>query len=143
MNKDDNKERAKKEAASEAAGRGRTEPKPIPISAIEQNTTPLPQKTEPLNQNRPKKTLLDVIPLGPDASAAPSDDIRIPKFNLDMHTLAKHRKPVAEKRTPPTQQPQTQMHKVQILRPTPPAEPKADNVIAQIVARDIRKLCQS
>jgi hypothetical protein len=171
VNKDNEKQQAKKEAVSDAAGRDRSQPKPLPISALEQNTTPLPQKTEALNQNGPKKTLLDVIPSGP---AAPSDNIRIPKFNLDEHTLAKHRKPAAERRTPPAQklkppdrnraaeittpkpakkvieplkkspaqQPQRQPYEIQILRPAP-TEQQTSDVIAQIVARDIRKLCQS
>jgi hypothetical protein len=174
VNKDSDKQQAKKETSSEARGKDRTQPKPIPTSAPEQNTTPLPQKADALNQNGPKKTLLDVIPSGPAAPAAPVDNIRIPKFNLDKHTLAKHRKPVTEKRTAPAQKPeppdqtgaaeitppkpakvvieplkkspaqppQTQPHEIQILRPNL-AEPQAGNIITQIVARDIRKLCQS
>jgi hypothetical protein len=173
VNKDNDKQQAK-ETAPEAIGKDQTQPKPIPTSTPEQKAAAPSQKIEPLNQNSPKKTLLDIIPSGPAAPVAPSDDIRIPKFNLDKHTLAKHRKPVAEKRTAPTQkpeppdqtgaaeittpkpakvvieplkkspvqQPQRQPHEIQILRPNL-AEPQADNVIAQIVARDIRKLCQS
>jgi hypothetical protein len=154
VNKDSDKQQAKKETSSEARGKDRTQPKPIPTSAPEQNTTPLPQKADALNH--------------------PVDNIRIPKFNLDKHTLAKHRKPVTEKRTAPAQKPeppdqtgaaeitppkpakvvieplkkspaqppQTQPHEIQILRPNL-AEPQAGNIITQIVARDIRKLCQS
>jgi hypothetical protein len=159
VNKDSDKQQAKKETGSEARGKDRTQPKPIPTSTPEQKAAVPSQKIEPPNQNSPKN---------------PVDNIRIPKFNLDKHTLAKHRKPVTEKRTAPAQkpeppdqrraaeitppkpakvvieplkkspaqQPQRQPYEIQILRPTP-AEPQTGNIITQIVARDIRKLCQS
>jgi hypothetical protein len=103
VNKDSDKQQAKKETGSEARGKDRTQPKPIPTSTPEQKAAVPSQKIEPPNQNSPKKTLLDVIPSGP---TAPVDNIRIPKFNLDKHTLAKHRKPVTEKRTAPAQKPE-------------------------------------
>ena len=105
---------------------------PIPIKAIPPKR-PIPLELEKLYQGGPSKK--------------PKARIDIPKFNLAEEILAEQRKITAIKRKAPSQKIETapQTHKAEqtdSIGWSMPELTQHDQVVAEIVARDIKRLCR-
>ena len=95
----------------------------------------------------PKKTLRDIIPSSKERADNDLKNFEIPKFDLAKDILSEHRKQTSNKRIRSTAKPQPQLQ-------TPPVpikeiiehrelEPSEHSqVITEIVARDIARLCR-
>jgi hypothetical protein len=75
-----------------------------------------------------------------------ADETAIPKFNLAEDIMAEQRKITAIRRKAPDKKSETQSHKQQVepidnvvQRPVPSEQ---DRMIAEIVSRDIERLCR-
>jgi hypothetical protein len=121
-------------------------------SKIEPKTTENSEKKTPSSQDGKKLTLEDIIPLSAETGTKPVRN-EVPRFDLAEEIMAEHRKVIATKRKSPGQKSDTQIEAgtQQVIEPQPvsrPVIPKPDTVllipdqiIAEIVARDIERLC--
>ena len=109
---------------------------------------------EPQNNKQDDSDILrigDIIPSnkGPDRvqadpDAGRSEKPQIPKFDLAQEIMAEQRKKIATKRGSPDKKTQSQKYQVEPIGRTIKKqaaiamEPKQDQIIAEIVARDIK-----
>ena len=120
-------------------------------SKIELKTTKNSEKKTPSSQDGKRLTLEDIIPLSAETERKPLQN-DIPSFDLAEEIMAEHRKIISTKRKSPGQKSDTQIEpKSQQIEPQPvsrpiisqlePVLPIPDQIIAEIVARDIERLC--
>jgi hypothetical protein len=100
----------------------------------------------------PRLGFQEIVPGAPDADLCPEHQVDIPQFDLNQHSMTELRKQVAARRrgpgrkSIPADQPETPTDGIPLpdrafgLAPLLAIEPHP--VIAQLVQRDIRKLCQ-
>lgn len=104
----------------------------------------LQNNTVPIEPLRPKETA--VLAAGRESTATQSE---IPKFDLAEEIMAEQRKVTSIRRKSPGQkneaqksEPKAERVDYTIERPTPML-PKQEQIVAEIVARDIEGLCRS
>jgi hypothetical protein len=104
---------------------------PIPIETIPaKDTTPLPGQAASVDKKEPEKTL------------------EMPSFDLAEEIMAEQRKITAIKRRPPGAKTDVQRLKPEvqpvdhIIEEPKPALSKQNKIIAEIVAKDIERLCR-
>ena len=124
------------------------------------DTMPPYKKETPASQNKPKQPLKNTIPVpgkkkptpAKDAPAEPADTKQkrseIPKFDLAEEIMAEQRKITAIRRKAPGQKTEAQNEERQAesigraIEQPPAALSEQEQIIAEIVARDIEKLCR-
>lgn len=84
----------------------------------------------------------------PPLPAAEQKQIEVPRFDLAEEIMANQRKIIAIKRKAPGKKTAVERSKPQVehigrtIEPPMPASPEEDRIIAEIVARDIDRLCR-
>jgi len=100
----------------------------------------------------------DIIPDSPkhnEADSAPpplqakQEEAKIPRFDLAEEIMAEQRKIAATKRKAPGKKTEAQRSEPQAepvgyttIEPPTPTSPEQDRIIAEIVARDIKRMCR-
>lgn len=116
-----------------------------------EKTAPEPAaKASTLPKSGKRLSLEDIIPQSAETPANPLQN-DIPRFDLAEEIMAEHRKTTSTKRKSPVSKPDSQIEPVRppaepppVSRPVSQPEPTLlipDQIIAEIVARDIEKLC--
>jgi hypothetical protein len=123
-----------------------------------EKTAPQPAaKASSSPKNEKRLSLEDIIPHSAETPAKPLQN-EVPRFDLAEEIMAEYRKTTSTKRKSPGQKPDAQIEPPPpqtepqpISRPTPPPVSPApqpepallipDQIIAEIVARDIERLC--
>ena len=137
---------------------------PIPIETIAAPKEPVPPPTEKVNkkealkqpepeqaissQNNILEPQAEQIKPGKATSAGPENAEQekgeIPRFDLAEEIMAEHRKITAIRRKAPDKRVEVEEPQVEstgYIREQPMPEPSEQQIIAEIVARDIEKLC--
>ena len=116
-----------------------------------EKTAPQPAaKASSPPKNEKRLSLEDIIPHSAETPAKPLQN-EVPRFDLAEEIMAEYRKTTSTKRKSPGQRPDVQIEPTPpqtepqpISRPSPQPEPALlipDQIIAEIVARDIERLC--
>ena len=107
------------------------------------------QKSEPQKTGEDAIESADAAEISTQKAETLREETEIPKFDLAEDIMAEQRKITAIKRKAPSkkiqaQKPQPQAEPVgyTTIEPPTPGQPEQDQIIAEIVARDIERLCR-